>query len=300
MTTFWAVVPAVILVVVTLAAVVVILLERRKESREAGTNDRGVEITWQLDSRRSTVIISNKRLASIQRLRDRGGILVPSDLVVVWAQQFLDHDILYETVRENLHGTIRYLYVLDRVHADSVRELLDRLYEEEDPTIVAEGIDVVFVKPQATMNNFVLMAPGREHQEFYSGMIYDERPFAWVRQTPFRAKLFLRKVRHLVASVSIAQYLDQSSVSGESAEVWRGLMAEGAFTFDVEDQQMNFSDWARSEGAAPPDKLDGLKLDLQAFSLSTTLPPSARSKIADLGARFRSEGRARKRKNGGS
>lgn len=167
--------------------------------------------TWNLSNNRSTKIISNQRLAALQTSKHQGGTLCPNDLIIVWAQQFLDHDILYKTVLNNIHEGIKYLYFLDKKHVGNFRILLKRLYDDiEDKAIVDDGMDVIFLRPELTMNNFVMFAAGSSRQRFYSSLIFEKRPFGWLRQHPFREKLFLLETKRMIARVGFLQYLTQN------------------------------------------------------------------------------------------
>jgi hypothetical protein len=52
-------------------------------------------------------------------------------------------------------------------------------------------INVIFVRSELTLNNFVIIAYGTDHQVAYSSLIYGARPFAWLRQDPSRSPVSL-------------------------------------------------------------------------------------------------------------
>lgn len=170
------------------------------------TEKKGKVINWVINKKSSTQIINNAKLSEKQKNCTKGGILKNTDLVIVWAQNFLDHDVFYDLIKQNLEDGIRYFYILDRNHADSFKILLGKLFDDfEDERIVNGGIDVVFIKTALTLNNYVIMATGSEREEFYSAMIYDKRAFGWIKQSSYRAKLFNLRIWDLIKAVAKAQ-----------------------------------------------------------------------------------------------
>jgi hypothetical protein len=175
-------------------------------SRTSGAGGSGRRLAWKLDGNRATEIISNKALGTMQLHKDLGGTLINGDHIIVLAREFLDDDILFNTVLNNIKRGISYFYILDRMHISRFKNLIYRLYEEiSDRRIVDRAITVLFVRPEITVNNFVLLGYGTERQLAFSAMIYDERPFAWLRQDSSRAEFMVSRFKTLVANVALSQ-----------------------------------------------------------------------------------------------
>lgn len=173
---------------------------------EKDRKNKGKTIIWKVDKETSSEIISNNRLKRLQKLKIKKGILNSNDLIVVWAQNFLDHDIFYETVKDNIRDGLRYFYILDRQYVDSFQILLSNLYRDfENKKVIHECIDVIFIKGELTLNNNVLIAPRSDHEILYSSIIYNNRPIGWFKQSPFRAKTFRVKVLNLLTEIAFAQ-----------------------------------------------------------------------------------------------
>lgn len=257
-------------VLVVVAAIVAALVlfgpaERRKEAREGP----GRSIAWRLDQTRATEIISNQYLGQLQRLEDRGGRLRPNDAVIVWAREFLDDDILYPTVRENIKAGVRYVYFLDRRHAARFRTLIERLKGETDldERTVENGVDVVLVRSELLLNNFVLLSAETDRQVLYSALIFGDRPFAWLRQDHSRARAFLEAARHVLRVVAI------ESVRASGATEIPGGWYDSNRMLEARDQVMDYSlvgQILRTSSAAP--QLDDVRLPLVDVVSRTTMP----------------------------
>jgi hypothetical protein len=188
----------------------------------------GRSIPWRLDSRRVTEIISNKRLGAIQAHKADGGVLGHGDIIIVWAREFLDDDILYEVVRRNVSMGIAYLYILDVAHYKRFQTLYESLKRDiSEPRHVKDAIKAIFVQQELTLNNFVLIVRNKELHAAFSALIYDFRPFGWLRQHTIRAEIMHARVKELVASVALAQARDTQPSSLEYVA--------------ASDQLMNFS-----------------------------------------------------------
>ena len=267
----------------TIAAVVLaalltagVLLLLRKPHRE------GKVLTWNLGKGCATKIISNRSVASMQRLKDKGGILQGGDLVIVWAEQFLDDKILLDTVISNVRDGIRYLYVLDRIYAERFGFLLDELYKNfDDQSAVRDGIDVLFVESALTLSNHVLMAADTRDSVYYAGMIYDELPFAWVRQSTARAQSFLKRVKRLVATVGFVQYAQAQ------ARETPHVQTTEAWMFDLADQLMDFSTIGHMMKAQGVTSISAFHYDLKTVVGVTTIPDDAKGRILQLHNRVR-------------
>ncbi len=203
------------------------------------SNKSGREMRWRLSSKQYTSIISNRRLGFIQSSEEKGGILKPRDTVIVWAQEFLDDDILYSAVLDNIRAGIRYFYILDVCHADRFKKLLDQLYKDmpQEVRMIEEGIDVIFVRNDLTLNNFVCMAAETDREQMYSSMIFDDRPFAWVKQSPYRARIFVNRAKHLIAATALMQF--ENAKNGERVSEASPTYSERIF--EISDQIMDFS-----------------------------------------------------------
>lgn len=223
-------------IIISMAALLVAaFLVHRRTFQKSGTAV-GKALSWRIDSERRTEIISNRALGQVQSSRSRGGMLSPGDAVVVWAQEFLDDDILYEDVLENIRTGVRYLYILDAGHLARFVNLLTRLYRDEsEQRLIEEGVDVVIVRNDLTLNNFVCIAPETAREQMYSGIIYDSRPIGWIRQSTYRARVFINRVKHLVAAVAISQAESQGADERSKSEIYSERL------FEPSEQIMDFS-----------------------------------------------------------
>lgn len=187
----------------------------------------GRKLIWRINKTTSTELISNSGLQAIQNTSRPKGILRPNDMVIVWAQNFLDHDVFYETVKQNIIDGVRYFYILDRKYVSNFNTLLKKLYIDfSDEEIINTSIDVIFIKSELTHNNFVLIAPETERELLYSSIIYDERPIGWLKQSAIRSKKSRNNILKLLTRVAIEQKKDTSGDMG---------------FFYLEDQIMNYS-----------------------------------------------------------
>lgn len=164
-----------------------------------------------------TELVTNRRIEWMERYRPappslslrriffKEGLLRPGDHVVVWAKEFLDDELLFENTVVNLAQNIGYIYILDRMYLKPFQDFLKRLRGRLGNSIVDARVDVVFVKPILTMNNFVLLAPDTERETLYSALIHDQKPFAWIRQTGGRAVAFRLNVVDIFRQLALAQ-----------------------------------------------------------------------------------------------
>lgn len=237
----------------------------------------GQKVDWKLSNGKSTSIISNERLAYLQTSDEQGGILRTNDLVVVWAQQFLDDDVLYPTVAQNIRHGVRYLYILDRAHIDRFERLLESLKKDiPEASTVAKGIDVVFVSPELAANNFVLMAAETDRQLGYSALIYDRRPFAWLQESAPRARHHLQITKRIVANLGLLQYLENTPAD----ENLQRLAKENDLFQTGEDAQlMNFRMLGQRIAADSPRTLAEYDFDLRREVGETILPEGAGEQI---------------------
>ena len=189
-----------------------------------------------LEGRPTTELLTNRRIAWLEQYRPPtgsfrisrdSGLLRAGDHVVVWAQDFLDDKVLFENTKANVELGIEYIYILDRVHRIAFERFLGNLYDYIDKDLVNERIDIIFVKQILTMNNYVLVAPDTNRQALYSALIYDQNPFAWIKQNDGRAEAFRRNVIDLCRQIAIAQA--------------RGDPDDKCRPFDLVDQMADFS-----------------------------------------------------------
>ena len=173
---------------------------------EVSLHQRTSRVAWDLNGVQKAELLANERLGVLQSHRDDGGILASSDLIIVWAREFLDDDVLYDVVLRNVRRGISYFYILDRMHLQRFERLLQRLYADiPERRIVDESIQVAFVRSELTFNNFVLLAYGTERQRLYSSLIFDDRPFGWLQQDSTRANIVAARVKTLVATIALGQ-----------------------------------------------------------------------------------------------
>lgn len=272
------------LFVMAVSAVLVAILVRPGAARRSKPVEGERRIEWQLDAKRSTEIISNELLGRLQCPEERGGMLRQYDLVIVWAREFLDDDILYDFVRDNIRDLVRYLYILDRRHADRFRRLVERLKEEEelDEKLVEDAIDVILIRSELLLNNFVLLAAGTDHQRMYSGIIYESRPFAWVRQDRYRAHQFLSVTQNLVKAVGVSWYAKKHD--GKS---FAPMLDEVNRMFELDDQIMDFSEVGRIVNQSELSHLEDVPINLQEIVSRTTMPGDVGERADKVSARLR-------------
>lgn len=267
-------------------AVLAAILLRPRAAHRAKPAEGERRIEWQLDTRRSTEIISNELLGRLQCSEERGGILRQYDLVIVWAREFLDDDILYDFVRDNIRDLVRYLYILDRRHANRFRTLVERLKEEKelDEKLVEDAIDVILIRSELLLSNFVLLAAGTDHQRMYSGIIYESRPFAWVRQDRYRAHQFLSVTQNLVKAVGVSWY------GKKHAKDFAPMVDQVNRMFEIDDQIMDFSDVGRIVNESEFIHLEDVPINLQDIVSRTTMPTDITKRISKVLAEIGPEG----------
>lgn len=248
------------------------------------TRDNGKAVKWQVNRKQQTEIISNKRLAALQRGESEGGILRSNDLIIVWAEEFLDDEILFETVFNNVANGIHYLYLLDVHHVDRFKVLLESLKKKIEPDIVNYGVNAIFLKSELTLNNFVMMGACSDHQKLYSSLIYDRQAFAWMEQGNQRATLFLLKVRRIVARMAVSQYFQMNTTTGEIVTTHRERIS--MYPTDNEHQIMNFGGFgetiANSKGGV--DAVDEFPYDLREVVASSHMPEDSFAQLSRMGA----------------
>lgn len=271
------------LFLMAVSAVLAAILIRPRAARRAKPVEGERRIEWQLDARRSTEIISNELLGMLQRSEERGGMLRQYDLVIVWAREFLDDDILYHFVRDNIRDLVRYLYILDRRHANRFRTLVERLKDEKelDAKLVEDAIDVILIRSELLLNNFVLLAAGTDHQEMYSGIIYESRPFAWVRQDRYRAHQFLSVTQNLVKAVGVSWYGKK-----HGGKDFAPMVDEVNRMFELDDQIMDFSEVGRIVSQSDLTHLEDVPINLQDIVSRTTMPPDVSDRIGKVVAKI--------------
>ena len=93
-------------VIIFLAFLTIGVTLQRTYENNGKTRDNGKAVKWQVSRKEKTEIISNKRLAALQRGESEGGILRSNDLIIVWAEEFLDDEILFETLYNNVANGI--------------------------------------------------------------------------------------------------------------------------------------------------------------------------------------------------
>lgn len=250
-----------------------LLYNSQKEDSETG---KCIKIN--LKNGYKTEIISNKRLASFQRPKTVGGLLEPKDIVIVWAREFLDDKILFETVKNNIMNGIKYFYFLDSVHHPRFKVFLKRLEEQVDKDIVKTGIDVIFIKPELTLNNYVMMGISHHHENFYSSVIFDDQPFGWVRQNYFRGELFIKKIEHITKSLAVAQYI--YSINKENTFIDSRL--KDSLMFPVENQIIELISTGEKIYQAQPKDLREVSLDIPQIIANTDFPSDALSRYKFL------------------
>ncbi len=254
------------------------------QGRGAVDRERGGRcLTWQLDDSRKTEIVSNEWLGKLQRLEKHGGMLHEYDVVIVWAKEFLDDDILYDVVRQNIRDLVRYVYVLDRCHADRFRTLVEQLKKEEDleERLVENALDVILVRSELLLNNFVLMAAGTDRQRMYGGIIHGVQPFAWVRQDSLRAHAFFTTTLNLVKAVGASWY-DRKHATSELEEK---VVAFNRM-FDLDDQIMDFADVGRIVKASDLAYLEDVPINLREVVSRTTMPKDVAERVDAVVARI--------------
>jgi|GEM_PF-2971265 len=236
----------------------------------------GRRIEWRLDRERKTEIISNKFLGTLQSHQDDGGVLGSGDYVVVWAREFLDDDILYDAVCRNIKKGIIYLYILDRMHSTRFETLLHRLYQDiPDRRTVDEAINVIFVRQELTLNNFVIFGLGTPRQCAYSALIYSDRPFGWVKQDGGRATLMIARVKTLMASVALAQ---------------AGALSQGVLDyFHLADQIMDFRRLGRQLADRGETDPESARFSLREVVAEVDIPKNSEQKVVLLRQRLGSQ-----------
>lgn len=269
----------ILLLLVTVCAVLAAVLIRPRPKAKKRPIKGGQRIEWHIDKGRSTEIISNEWLGKLQRSEEHGGILRQYDLVVVWAKEFLDYDILYDVVRDNIRDLIRYVYVLDRRHAVDFRKLVQALKKEKrlDAKLVEDAIDVILVPSEHVLSNFVLLAAGTDHQRMYSAIIYDERPFAWILQDHYRAHQFLTSTQNLAKAVGAAWY-DKTYETDEL----RHLVSQVNRVFEIEDQIMDFTEVGRILKESVLPHLEDIPMDLRDMVTRTTMPADVDKRLDEV------------------
>lgn len=276
-----------IFTVIIFGAFIIIILSFRESYLSNGkTLDNGKAVKWQIGGIDKTEIISNKRLAALQRMENEGGNLHPNDLIIVWAEEFLDDEILFEPVCNNVANGVHYLYLLDELHINRFRALLDKLNKKlERPEIVNNGVNVIFLKSELTLNNYVMMAAGSRDQKLYSALLYERQAFAWMEQSNYRSNLFRLKVKRIVARMAVSQYFQRDEAHGEIPMTHRERIS--MYPLDNEHQIMNFDGLgekiAKSEGGA--DAVDDFQYDLRDVVASTQMPDDSYEKMHRMAAR---------------
>jgi len=214
-----------IIVFILIISIIVFLYFSSKDLKENS-------ITWNIDGENSE-LLPNSGLSSIQKIEEKGGVLKKHDQIVIWAQMFLDHDVFYETVKENIQDGIRYFYILDRKYIGLFKELLEKLYIDlGNSQLVHNSIDVIFIKGELTLNNYALLAPKTNRELLYSSLIYKERPVGWFRQSTMRSSIFQQKVLKLLKNIAETQ--GQQDIGNQYKDY------DGGFFF-LQDQIMNYS-----------------------------------------------------------
>lgn len=233
----------------------------------------GKTLQWRLGENSCTEVLSNLALGRKQQLQECGGILSCGDVIVVWAEEFLDHDILYESVKDNILQGVKYVYILDIRHGESFGELDRKLrtdIPEEKHDLLRKGIDVLFVRNGLTLNNFVCMAAETPREQMYSAIIHDRRPVGWIRQSTYRAGVFTQRVKHLLAAAAIAQHntADWRAEKGNAP-------AYSERIFELGDQEMDFSSIVANANLTTARRPSDLNFEIHRIITTTDLEDSA-------------------------
>ncbi len=254
-------------------------------NRTGRTLDNGKAVKWHVGGNVKTEIISNKRLAALQRMEDEGGKLHPNDLIIVWAEEFLDDDILFKPVCNNVANGVHYLYLLDEEHVNRFKVLLEKLYKEMKPEIVNMGVNVIFLKSELTLNNYVMMGAGSRDQKLYSSLIHNRQAFAWMEQGNHRATLFLMKVRKMVARMAVSQYFRTAETPERLAETHQKRIA--MYPIDNEHQVMNFAGLGERivKSEAGVNAVDDFPFDLDRIVASSQMPDDSYEQMHRMAAR---------------
>ncbi len=180
----------------------------KKAMLAKAASKEGKTINWELGKGQSSELISNARLAKLQRHHkaNSSGILEDRDLIIVWAEEFLDNDLLYNVVKENIEKSVKYLYLLDVRHFSRFNELHAKLKQDVRDEILRGAIDVIFIRSELALNNNVMMKAEMGQQCLYSSIIFEKSPIGWFLQDSYRAILFLNRVRSILANVALNQY----------------------------------------------------------------------------------------------
>lgn len=249
----------------------------RLRARLFPSTAQGLSQAWQLTDG-TTDVVSNLRLGAIQQLTGKHALLKRADKIVVWANRFLDDDVLFDVVSENIEKGVGYFYVLNVSHVEAFGTFLENLYKKIDKTKVDKLVDVIFVREELTLHNFVILSHNSKNRRVcYSSLIYSQLPFAWVRGDRNRTNVLLDGVNYLVASVAVAQFKNQVKCMDDSDF---GEVKDPHQEIFYPRQLMDFSKLGKRLWESGGENFFSIPFELDRVTSEVRLPPNALARLA--------------------